>query len=450
MRILVTVLIATAAFSLFAVADDPVSYYRQVRPLLQQNCNGCHRPGKAKGGLDLTTHSALLKGGKDGKMLKPGQPGDSRLVEEISGEEPSMPDEGEPLTAEEIHLIEQWIAQGAADDTPADSATHRLAAPPVYKEAPAVSAIAWSPDGQVLAVAGYHEVLLHNADGTEIVARLIGESPTITSVSFSSSGRLLAVAGGAASEYGEIQLWDVASRKLERSIRVTNDAVYGVAISPDEKRVAVGCADKTVRVFDVPDGRQVMSCDNHIDWVFGTAFSSDGTQIASASRDRALKLIDVASGHLIDDINRPREPLTCLARNPKEDTVVAGSDAGLIRMNKMAARGGRLAEGEDNENSFIRELPRLQGPVNSLAFSSDGALVAAAGNTQVRVFKSGDGNRLFEFAAPAPIFAVAFRPDGQALAIAGFDGKVRLLKVSDGKELAAFSAVPIAAATVQR
>ena len=201
-------------------ADDaPVSYHREIVPLLRANCIGCHKASKNKGGLDLSNHAALSKGGKHGLAVKPGKPEDSRLIKDISGAEPVMPEEGEPLTAAEVALVSRWIAQGAKDDTPAGIVSHKLSAPPAYQRLPSIPALAWSPDGSVLAVAGHHEVLLHTGDGSAIVARLVGESPRVESLAFSNDGKLLAVAGGAPSEYGEIQLWDVITRKLVRSLR---------------------------------------------------------------------------------------------------------------------------------------------------------------------------------------------------------------------------------------
>ncbi|MND05720.1 hypothetical protein D3C83_266870 [compost metagenome] len=61
------------------------------------------------------------------------------------------------------------------------------------------------------------------------------------------------------SEFGEIQIWDVAKRELLRSIKASNDSFFGVTVSPDKERVAAGCADKLVRVFNIADGKEIMS-----------------------------------------------------------------------------------------------------------------------------------------------------------------------------------------------
>src|SRR5438876_10773267 len=76
----------------------PVSFYRQVRPVLQRNCTGCHQPAKAGGKLVLTTYAAIKAGGEKGVGFEPGKPDDSLLIEFISGEKPAMPKNAPPLS----------------------------------------------------------------------------------------------------------------------------------------------------------------------------------------------------------------------------------------------------------------------------------------------------------------------------------------------------------------
>src|SRR3954470_2738342 len=98
------------AFSFAApAAEKPVSFYKEITPIFKRSCTGCHHPGKLKGELDLTTYAAFKKGGKHGAAFKASDPKESVIIEEISGKEPSMPKEGDPLTAQEVALIEKWI-----------------------------------------------------------------------------------------------------------------------------------------------------------------------------------------------------------------------------------------------------------------------------------------------------------------------------------------------------
>ena len=81
-----------------------------------------------------------------------------------------------------------------------------------------LTTVAFSPDGETLAVSGYHEVVLQKADGSGEIGRLIGLSERIESVAFSPDGSQLAVAGGSPGRLGELQMWNVAEKKLAYSI----------------------------------------------------------------------------------------------------------------------------------------------------------------------------------------------------------------------------------------
>src|SRR5438093_8525277 len=67
-----------------APGSDKVSYYKQVRPIFQAHCQGCHQPAKARGEYVMTDFAKLLAGGESGeKAVAPGQPEHSKLVADI-------------------------------------------------------------------------------------------------------------------------------------------------------------------------------------------------------------------------------------------------------------------------------------------------------------------------------------------------------------------------------
>jgi WD40 repeat protein len=435
--------VVVALLGSMAPVAAEVSWLREVVPILRANCVSCHKPGKTKGGLDLTTHAGVMKGSEDGAVIKTGDTMASRLIETVCGEEPDMPKEGEALSVAEVDVLSRWIIEGAKEDALA-AGSHRPGQPPVYAALPSVHAMAFSPDGTVLAVAGRHEILLHKADGTAIVARLAGESPRLESLAFSKDGELLVASGGLVSEFGEVQIWNVDRRELKRSIKASSDSFFGVALSADSQRVAVGGADKLVRVFAVADGNEVMRCDNHLDWVFGTAFTSDGQRLVTVSRDKAAKLIEIRTGQLIDDINRSRDALICLTRHPKDDLIATGGTEGKIRLFRMEPRGGRLSEGDDKEQSFVREFEHMASPIHAIAFSPDGTVIACGGQSgEVRIFRTENGQRLAQIkGGQGPVFALSFSADGKQLAIAGSDGRIRVHDAEKGTAVREFDSVP--------
>src|SRR5439155_17107593 len=101
------------ALSPTAKERKPVSYEKEIQPIFKARCLSCHKPEKKKGKLDLSTYADLMKGGKQGAPVKPGDPTKSLIVEMISGSEPEMPEKGDKLKPEQVDLISRWIQEGA-------------------------------------------------------------------------------------------------------------------------------------------------------------------------------------------------------------------------------------------------------------------------------------------------------------------------------------------------
>src|SRR5208282_5094677 len=207
------------------------------------------------------------------------------------------------LGDDEVALFRSWIEQGAHNDTPADAKEHYdLEHPPVYSRPPVITSLDFSPDGKLLAVAGFHEVLLYENSGTNLCGRLIGLSERVQSLRFSPDGQWLGVAGGDPARAGEIQVWDVARGRLAMSAAVSYDTLYGLSWSPDSKLIAFGCPDNTVRAMEAAMGKQVMQMGSHSDWVMSTTFSVKGDHVISGGRDMSVKLTEIAEQRFVDNI----------------------------------------------------------------------------------------------------------------------------------------------------
>jgi WD40 repeat protein/mono/diheme cytochrome c family protein len=476
-----------------AATPVAVSYDKDIRPIFQANCQGCHQPAKAGGSLEMTAVKNLLKGGEsEMPAVVPGKPDESYLIEQITpvDGEASMPQGKKPLAESEIALIRRWIEEGAKDDTPANSSPPIDAAhPPVYTGPPVITSLDWSPDGALLAVAGFHEVLLHKADGSGLVARLVGMSERIESVRFSPDGTKLAVTGGRPAQMGEVQIWDVAEHKLLLSVPVTYDTIYGASWSPDGKRVAFGTTDSSVRVIDAETGEQVLYQSAHDDWVLDTVFSVDGSHLATVGRDMAAKLIEVPTQRFIDNITSItpgalKGGIQSVERHPLRDEILFGGADGTPRIYRMQRTTAR-AIGDDA--NLLWELPQLPGRVFSVDISGDGRMIAAGssldGHGHVHVyamepapaipdpiqavlnkpvqqrtaeektqlqkhFEAGVKTLAKVEVAEGGVYAVALSPGGERVATAGGDGTVRLIDTQNGSVLASFRPVEISAAEI--
>src|SRR6476660_4413249 len=82
---MVTVSLSAAPPKKEEVVDPnaPISYYKQIRPIFQGQCNGCHQPAKAKGDYVMTEFARLLKGGEKSPAIEPGKPEASHLMKLI-------------------------------------------------------------------------------------------------------------------------------------------------------------------------------------------------------------------------------------------------------------------------------------------------------------------------------------------------------------------------------
>ena len=458
-----------------ALADEPakvageVSYWREVRPIFQAQCQGCHQPAKPLGKFVMTDFDLLLQAGESGQpSITPGKPEMSYLVEQITAhgeEKPAMPKGRTPLSAVEVGLIERWIRQGAKNDSPAvEGPAIDEAHPPVYQLPPIITSLDVSPDGKLLAVSGYHEVLLHTAtpegvtlpagettQGTKPTARLVGLSERIESIRFSPDGTRLAVVGGSPGRFGEVQIWDVASRKLQLSLSVTFDTLYGASWSGDGTRLAFGCGDNSVRAIDTTTGQQVLFQGAHSDWALGTVWSKDATHLVSISRDRSMKLTEVATQRFVDNITSItpgalKGGLMALDRHPTKDELLIGGSDGLPKIYKMFRTQARSIGDDFN---LIRKLGELPGRVFCVRYSRDGKLVAAGSSFQTtgqaNVFQEADGKQLSQLEGQqGGVFTACFSPDARWLATGGFDGQVRINDPQTGKLLQSFIPFPLA------
>jgi WD40 repeat protein/mono/diheme cytochrome c family protein len=464
------------AFAAPVTAADPpaVSYHKEIVPIFRQNCVGCHQPARAQGGYIMTDYASTLKPGEQGKPgVVPGKPESSYVLSEIrlvNGKH-EMPKNRDALTPDQFAKIELWIKQGAKDDTPPAAKATPIDAehPPVYAAAPVVTSVAFSKDGQLLAVSGFHEVLLHKADGSGLAGRLVGLAERIQTIAFSPDGKKLAAAAGSPGRFGELQIWDVAKQRLLTSTPVTFDTIYGVAWSPDGSKVAVGCADNTVRAYDATNGKQILFMGTHGDWVLGTCFSRDGQHLVSVSRDMTVKLTEVATQRFIDNVTsitpgalkgglmavdvRPvvakQKTLVPLdsgggEEKPYDELIVAGAD-GIPRLYKMHRETKRVIGDDANK---IRGYDALPGRISGLKFDSTGKRFAAAssldGNGEVRVYDTDAGKMLVKFEGiTGPVYTVAWSPDGKTVASSGYDGIVWLHAADTGKPVKSFSAAPL-------
>jgi len=105
-----------------ALAEQIVSFSRDVLPMFTSHCVSCHHPGGEgyeTSGLDLRSYAGLMKGTKHGKIVVAGDTLTSNLMVLIEGRSDAsirMPHQKWPLLKQQIEIIGMWVRQGAKDN----------------------------------------------------------------------------------------------------------------------------------------------------------------------------------------------------------------------------------------------------------------------------------------------------------------------------------------------
>jgi uncharacterized protein with WD repeat/mono/diheme cytochrome c family protein len=402
-------------------ADTP-SFAKDVAPIFAANCAGCHAANVTMGTLDLDTFAGIQKGGHSGPAIVPGKSAESLLYLRITGKvTPAMPLNGKQLADGEIEIIRHWIDAGAPPPAPGESIAK--AAPPIpdikprTAVKPLIGSLAYRPDGKLLALGTFKEVRLVDPETGKMVATLPGEAEDVRAVAFSPDGKLLAAAGGLPARSGEIKIWDVEKRTALRTITGHTDCIYAVEFAPDGKSVATASYDKLIKLWDVASGKEIRTLKDHIDAVYALAFTPDGKRLLSASADRGVKVWDVASGERLYTLSEATDGLNALAVDPQGKRVAAGGLDRTIRVWSLGEKSGTLL------NSLIAH----EDTILRLAWSPDGKyLASSSSDKEVKVFQANDLTVVKTWRQPDWALSLAFAPDGKTLAVGRFDGSYEI------------------------
>ncbi|HEY2786545.1 MAG TPA: c-type cytochrome domain-containing protein [Fimbriiglobus sp.] len=444
-------------------ADQPVSFIKDVAPVLKESCFACHDAKKKSGKLDMTTFAKLAAGGSDGEVFVPGKPAESDLHElMVTKEDRRMPprDKGEAVAKEKAALVARWIAEGAKLDAGIDPKADLVKelrvrwVPPISPRAYAfpavVNALCFSPDGRQLVVGGYHELTVWDPAEKKLLKRIATRAERAYALVFLPDGKL-ACAGGRPGQEGDVRIYNLAAAAKEtidsvayldgvndthvltNSLLDTDDSVLCLALSPDGAKLAAGGTDRTVRIWDVAKFQLEQMVENHADWVLGLTFTKGGKYLLTAGRDKTAKVWDLKAKESVMTFPDHQDIVYGVAA--KLDGAVGysvGADR-QIRSWKPGGEGKQLKASGGHGNAIFK-----------VAFSPKDNLLATTGaDGTVRLWtadKLSNSKTLTGFTDY--VYALAFRPDGRQIAAAGYEGLVHIWSVPDGKSITVFSASP--------
>ena len=409
---------------------EPVDFGGPIESIMKRRCTECHGISKKSGGLRLDTYDFVIKGSRKGPVVLPGKAAESKVVLRVLAEGKKKmppPDEGDPLTEEEVVLLKRWIDEGAhppaattkkreivfrplpaafapvfavAGDTEGRflavgrSSTIRVtqlgdgekdAAPIDLKgHRDVIQALAFSPDGRILASAGFQIVILWDTESWKEIRRLEGHVDRVLALDFSTDGALLAAAGGRPSSTGEVKIWEVSTGKLVKDLpEVHSDTIFSIDFSPDHKQVATGAADRVVGVIDLESGKRVIGFDGHTHHVIAVRYTTDGKKLISGGADNKIKSWDLEKKSKINDWNGHTKAVMGLAVSPDGTFVASVSGDKTLRL-------WNPADGKQKQ-SFSESKEYLY----TVSIFAKGQRVAAAGRDKVvRVYDTKENKLL--------------------------------------------------------
>ena len=149
--------------------------------------------------------------------------------------------------------------------------------------------------------------------------RLSGHTHDVSSVAFSADERTLA----SGSHDHTVKLWYVETQKLRATLKGHTDFVSTVAFSPHGRMLASGSWDNTIRLWDVATGKSITTLSGHTDRVLVVAFSPNGRTLASGSDDQTIRLWDVTTGRQKDMLVGHTSSITSLSFSPDRRTLAS-------------------------------------------------------------------------------------------------------------------------------
>ena len=180
----------------------------------------------------------------------------------------------------------------------AQTPASRQAAP---KPTGAITALAFSPNGRVLAVGRYRTVTLLDVPTGRAARTLQGLEGAVTSLAFTANGGMLAAASGTPGKDGQVELWDAATGRRIRTLTAHHDLIQGISLRADGRQLAAVSYDHQVSLWSLSGASGAQQTPprylrDHTDSVFAVAYSPNGRQLATAAADRTIKVWDTESG----------------------------------------------------------------------------------------------------------------------------------------------------------
>ena len=456
----------------FAVAEEkpivpakvalgrPVSFEKDVFPILDANCIACHNIAKKEGALVLESAAALIKGGDSGASIVPGKPDESYLYQVASRTEesfmPPLPNKvsAKALTPQQLGILRQWIIEGAkSSGKSAGSGVVWQALPPGLNS---IYSTALSPWARYAAVGRANRIAVYDlASGTEAatlndpaLVKLQKEGKPfyplgashrdfVHSLAFNPDGSLLASGG-----YRVVKLWKKSLGSVAKKIALPA-AVTSLSLNADRSVLAVVTANNSASLFKMPAGSKLVDLKGHTGVIKGLAFTPDRTKVVTSSADQSLRVWNAADGKQISTMKTPAV-INTLTVSKDGTQVIAGGANNIIYVWPIAIPAPKAApkagEKVPATPAALVEFKGHSKPVTSvkLVLPAGTQLVSGSEDGTIRVWDLKGKKQIRSINHAAPVTAVDISPDAKNLVSVSVNGTGKIWQLSNGKMLKEF------------
>jgi WD40 repeat protein len=433
----------------------PIDFEKDIQPIIDDKCVACHNVAIAESKLILEDVSSMLKGGKRGPAVVPKDVEKSLIYQVAArAVDPVMPPlpnkvSATAFTPQELGLLKKWIEEGATQGM--GSGQQSVPWQTIPANMHSIYSVALSTWGRWAACGRANQIDLYDLTTGDYVARLQdpalltlkkGDKPFypdgaahrdfVHALAFNPEGNLLASAG-----YREVKLWQRPSN-VQLANLPQDQTVTSISVSPDGKWLALGRSDHSLVLQSLADSNSRRVLAGHTGSVTAVQFTSDSTKLFSGSVDKTLRVWNVAGGQPAGLLETPHA-VTAVALNLDGTRVFSGHGDNIIRGWTVPFESPKPAEGDKPAEAVkpVVEMKGHEGAISALAILAPAGtqLVSASADATWRVWEIANGNQVRTQNHGAAITSLALKSDGQFVATAGANKLARLWKI-DGTAVA--------------